>query len=33
LDEDILPRFSAASIAAPDGILTELPLHLEELPL
>jgi hypothetical protein len=37
LDEDILPRFSAASMAAADGILTEagaeLPLHLEELPL
>jgi hypothetical protein len=33
LDEDILPRFSAAALAAADGILTELPLHLEELPL
>ena len=37
LDEDILPRFSAASIPAADGIGTEtaaeLPLHLEELPL
>ena len=37
LDEDILPRFSAAAIAAADGALTEagteLPLHLEELPL
>ena len=33
LDEDILPRFSAASIAEADAILTELPLHLEELPL
>jgi hypothetical protein len=33
LDEDILPRFGAASLAAADRLLTELPLHLEELPL
>lgn len=38
LDEDILPRFTAAAVAAADrGLLTqaaaELPMHLEELPL
>ena len=37
LDEDILPRFTAAAVAAADRSRTrataELPLHLEELPL
>ena len=37
LDDDILPRFGAAAIAAADGALTEagaeLPLHLEEQPV
>lgn len=37
LDEDILPRFDAATLAAAQHSLTdaapELPLHLEELPL